>query len=69
MLAITGGLDPEHKKKVVTVPSNLRFLTSKDSDFSNCSDKSKEISNNDNTLKQMLINKHDIAANEGKKAN
>ena len=68
-LAITGGSDPEHKKKVVTVPANMRFLTSKDRDFSNCSDKSKEISNNDNTLKQLLINKHDIAANEGKMAN
>ena len=66
-LSTTGGLDLENIKYVGQVSTIMRLLTSKDSDLSSYFDKNGElVINNDNPLKKILINNHDVAAKKGK---
>ena len=65
-LVTTGGMDLEDIKYVGQVSTILRLLTSKDSDLSSCFDKNAEKPlNNDNLLKQSLINNHAEDVNKG----
>ena len=58
-LSTTGGMEIEHNKYVGPVSTILRLLTSKDSDLSSCCDRNAEsLIDNDNPLKQILINNH-----------
>ena len=66
-MAATGGSDLLHNKYVGKTSTMMRTLTNKYGDLSFCSDKVNEnIIDDDNTLKQTLVNNHDIAANKGK---
>ena len=65
-LSTTGGMDLEDIKYVGLVSTIMRLLTSKDSDLSSYFDKKGESDIDDNnSLKKMLINNHDVAANKG----
>ena len=65
-LSMTGGMDLEDIKYVGQVSTIMRLLTSKDGDLSSYFDKNGEsLIDNDNTLKKMSINNHDVAANKG----
>ena len=60
-------MDLEDIKYVGQVSTIMRLLTSKDSDLSSYFDKNGEaVINDDNSLKKILINNHDVAANKGK---
>ena len=66
-LSTTGGMDLEDVKYVGQVSTIMRLLTSKDGDLSSYFDKNGEaVINNDNPLKQILINNHAVDANKGK---
>ena len=66
-LSTTGGMDLEDIKYVGQVSTIMRLLTSKDSDLSSYFDKNGEsVINDDNPLKNILINSHAIEANKGK---
>ena len=66
-LSTTGGMDLEDIKYVGQVSTIMRLLTSKDSDLSSYFDKNGEaVINDDNPLKQILINNHAVDANKGK---
>ena len=66
-LTTTGGLDIEDIKYVGQVSTIMRLLTSKGGDLSSYFDKNGEaVINNDNPLKQILINNHAVDANKGK---
>ena len=66
-ISTTGGMDLEDIKYVSQVSTIMRLLTSKDSDLSSYFDKNGEsVINNDNSLKKILINNHDVAAKKGK---
>ena len=66
-LATTGGMDIEINKYVGPVSTIMRILTSKDADLSSYFDKYGEtVLDNDNSLKQILINNHAEEANKGK---
>ena len=66
-LSTTGGMDFEDIQYVGQVFTIMRLLTSKDNDLSSCFDKNGEaVINNDNPLKQILINNHAVDANKGK---
>ena len=66
-LSTTGSMDLEDIKYVGQVSTIMRLLTSKDSDLSSYFDKNGEsVINDDNPLKNMLINNHAIEANKGK---
>ena len=57
--SITGGSDLEHNKYVAQVSTIMRLLTTKNSILSSCFDKNGEKDFNDNNvLKQILINNH-----------
>ena len=65
-LSTTGGMDLEDIKYVGQVSTIMRLLTSKDSDLTSYFDKNGEsVIDDNNPLKQMLINNHDEAANKG----
>ena len=58
-LSTTGGADLKHNKYVGQVSTNMRLITSKDSDLSSCLDKNGEKALNDkNVLKHKLMNIH-----------
>ena len=60
-------MDIEVNKYVGPVSTNMRMLTSKDGDLSSFFDKNGEsVLDNDNTLKQILINNHPQEVNKGK---
>ena len=66
-LTTTGGMDIEDIKYVGQVSTIMRLLTSKDGDLSSYSDKNGEtVLDDDNPLKQILINNHAVEANKGK---
>ena len=66
-LTTTGGMEIEHKKYVGPVSTIMRLLTSKDGDLSFYFDKNGEsVLDNDNPLKQILINNHAQEGNKGK---
>ena len=66
-LATTGGMDIETNKYVGPVSTIMRMITSKDSDLSSYFDKNGEsVLDNDNSLKQILINNHPQEVNKGK---
>ena len=66
-LSTTGGMDIEDIKYVGQVSTIMRLLTSKDADLSSYFDKNGEsVIDNNNTLKQILINNHDIEVNKGR---
>ena len=66
-LSTTGGMDLEDIKYVGQVSTNMRLLTSKDGDLSCYFDKNAEtVLDNDNPLKQILINNHAVEANKGR---
>ena len=60
-------MDLEDNKYVGQVSTIMRLLTSKVSDLSSYIDKYGEaVINDDNPLKQLLINNHAVEANKGK---
>ena len=66
-LSTTGGMDIEDIKYVGQVSTIMRLLTSKDADLSSYFDKNGEsVIDNDNPLKQTLINNHAVEANKGR---
>ena len=66
-LSTTGGSDLEDIKYVGQVSTIMRLLTSKDADLSSYFDKNGEsVIDNDNPLKQILINNHTVDANKGR---
>ena len=66
-ITTTGGMDIEVSKYVGPVSTIMRLLTSKDSDLSSYFDKNGEsVIDNDNPLKQILINNHPQEANKDK---
>ena len=66
-ITTTGGMDIEINKNVGPVSTIMRLLTSKDSDISSYFDESGEsVLDNDNPLKQILINNHPQEVNKGK---
>ena len=66
-LTTTGGMEIEHSKYVGPVSTIMRLLTSKDGDLSSYFDKNGEsVLDNDNPLKQILINNHAQEVNKGK---
>ena len=66
-LTTTGGMDIEVNKYVGPVSTIMRMITAKDSDLSSYFDKNGEaVLDNDNPLKQILINNHAVEANKGK---
>ena len=66
-LTTTGGMEIEHNKYVGPVGTIMRLLTSKDGDLSSYFDKNGEsVLDNDNLLKQILINNHALEVNKGK---
>ena len=65
-LTTTGGMEVEHNKYVGPVSTIMGLLTSKDSDLSSYFDKNGESAlDNDNPLKQILINNHAVEVNKG----
>ena len=65
-LSTTGGMDLEDVKYVGQFSTIMRLLTSKDSDLFSHFDKDGEsVIDDNNPLKQILINNHDVAANKG----
>ena len=66
-LSTTGGMDIEDIKYVGQISTIMRLLTSKDADLSSYFDKNGEsVIDNDNPLKQILINNHTVDANKGR---
>ena len=66
-LTTTGGMDIEDIKYVGQVSTVMRLLTSKDSDLSSyCGKNGETVIDNNNPLKQILINNHAVEANKGK---
>ena len=66
-LNTTGGMDIEVNKYVGPVSTIMRLITSKEGDLSSYFDKNGEsVLDNDNTLKQILINNHAQEANKGR---
>ena len=66
-LGTTGGGDLEDIIYVGQVTTFMRLLTSKDGDLSSYFDKNCEaVINDDNPLKQIIINNHAVDANKGK---
>ena len=66
-LSTTGGSDLEENRYIGQVSTIMRFLTSNDSDLSSCFDENGEKTLNDNNLlKQILINNHATEVNNGK---
>ena len=66
-LSTTGGMDLEDIKYVGQVSTIMRLLTSKDNDSSSYFDKNGEaVMNDNNPLKQILINNHAVEANKDK---
>ena len=66
-LATTGGEDLEDIKYVGQISTIMRLLTSKDKDFSSYFDKNGEaVINDDNPLKQIIINNHAVPAKKGR---
>ena len=66
-LTTTGGMDIEDIKYVGQVSTIMRLLTSKDGDLSSYFDKNGEaVIDNNNPLKQTLINNHAVEANKGR---
>ena len=66
-LATTGGMDLEVIRYVGQVSTIIGLLTSKNSDLSSCFDKIAETPLNDNNpLKQILINEYAVEVNKGK---
>ena len=66
-LSTTGGMDIEDVKYVGQVSTIMRLLTSKDNDLSSYFDNNGEaVINDDNPLKQILINNHAVEANKGR---
>ena len=66
-LSTTGSMDLEDIKYVGQVSTIVRLLTSKDGDLSSYFDKNGEaVIDNDNPLKQILINNHAVEANKGR---
>ena len=66
-LSTTGGMDIEDIKYVGQVSTIMRLLTPKDNDLSSYFDKNGEaVKNNDNPLKQIIINNHAVDAYKGK---
>ena len=66
-LTTIGGMDIEDIKHVGQVSTIMRLLTSKDGDLSSYFEKNGEaVINNDNPLKQILINNHAVEVNKGK---
>ena len=66
-LATTGGGDIEDIKFVGQVSTIMRLLTSKDGDLSSYFDKNGEtVINDNNPLKQILINNHAVDSNKGR---
>ena len=66
-LTTTGGMDIEVNKYVGPVSTIMRMITSKDRDLSSYFDKNGEaVLDNDNSLKQILINNHAQEVNKGK---
>ena len=66
-LTTTGGMDIEDIIYVGQVSTIMRLLTSKDGDLSSYFDRNGEaVINDNNPLKQILINNHDVVANKGK---
>ena len=66
-LSTTGGMDIEDIKYVGQVSTIMRLLTSKDADLSSYFDKNGEsVIDNNNPLKQILINNHTVDANKGR---
>ena len=60
-------MDIAVNKYVGPVGTIMRLLTSKDSDISSYFDKNGEsVLDNDNTLKQILINNHAVEAKKGR---
>ena len=68
-LGVTSGSDLEHNKYVGPISTIMRFLTSKDGDllsqFDNINEGNGDADFNSTSLKEMLINNHDLA-NKGK---
>ena len=65
-LSTTGGMDLEDIKYVGQISTIMRLLTSKDSDLSSYFDKNGEsVIDDNNPLKKILINNHDVDANKG----
>ena len=66
-LTTTGGMEIEHNKYVCPGSTIMRLLTSKDGDLFSYFDKNGEsVLDNDNPLKQILINNHAQEVNKGK---
>ena len=66
-LTTTGGMDIEDIKYVGQVSTIMRLLTSRDGDLSSYFDKNGEaVLDDDNPLKQILINNHAVEANKGR---
>ena len=67
-LSATGGSDIEHNMFCGKISTFMRALTSKDGDLLSQFDKTYEAeAENENTsVKHLLINNHDVAANKGK---
>ena len=58
-LSTTGHSDLEHNKHVGQVSTIMGLLTSEDSALSSCCDRNGEKAlNNDNVLRQIIINNH-----------
>ena len=66
-LTTTGGMEIEHNKYHGPVSTIMRLLTSKDGDLSSSFVKIGEsVLDNDNPLKQLLINNHAVEVKKGK---
>ena len=66
-ITTTGGMEIEHNKYVGPVSTIMRLLTSKDGDLSSYLDRNDEsVRDNDNPLKQILINNHAQEVNKGR---
>ena len=65
-LGTTGSSDLEQNKYVGQVSTSKRLITSKDGDFLSCVDNVNENNIIYTSLKQILFNNHEIAANKCK---
>ena len=65
-LSTTGVMDLEDIKYVGQVSTIMRLFTSKDSELSYFDKNGESVINDDNPLKQILINNHGVEANKGK---
>ena len=66
-MSTTCGSYVEHNKYIGEISTNMRLLTSKNSDLSSCFDKNGQNAlDDDNPLKQFLYNNHAIEAKKGK---